>query len=165
MFRGTQTGSVDSKWRLKLPALVRTQMESKYGSLDVFITSFNGREARVYPLREWEALERMLSERSGVGNDLDGQVKSNLLFLANHNGAEGSLDSQGRILIPGPLREGSGMRSEIESKNGGGLETTGEVFMQWDGKCLLVMGKAAYEDKVRAAQLTPDQMVYASNII
>jgi DNA-binding transcriptional regulator/RsmH inhibitor MraZ len=101
---------VDEKGRLKLPALVRQKLVETYRDANVFITSLNGEEVKVFPLREWETVENRLSQKSAEGNESDGEVKKKVLFQANHFGAEETLDNQGRILVPAVLREAAGMR-------------------------------------------------------
>ena len=129
MFRGVQTGRVDDKHRLKFPALARKKLEAAYSSSDVFITSLDGKDVKVFPTREWEAVEQSLSDKTEHGKQ-----KNDLLFLANHFGADESLDNQGRILVPGTLREGSGMR--------------GEVKMVWQSNHILVLSAERYQEKL-----------------
>ena len=133
MFRGVQNGRVDDKSRLKFPALAKKRIEELYQSSDVFITSLNGKDVKIYPLKEWEAVESRLSDKSE-----NGKQKNDLLFLANHFGADESLDNQGRILVPGTLREGSGMR--------------GEVRMVWQSNHILVLSAERYQEKLAQTQ-------------
>jgi len=139
MFRGVQTASVDAKYRLKFPALARKRLDEEYSSSDVFITSLNGKDVKIFPLKEWETVESRLSEKSDHGKQ-----KNDLLFLANHFGADESLDNQGRILVPGTLREGSGMR--------------GEVKMVWQSNHILVLSAERYQEKL-AQTTTVDESV------
>jgi Uncharacterized protein conserved in bacteria len=66
MFRGVQEGSVDAKFRLKFPALVRKRLLERYETGDLFITSLDRRDIKIYPLAEWERVEARLSDRSGA---------------------------------------------------------------------------------------------------
>jgi MraZ protein len=150
MFRGIQTGRVDDKGRLKLPALVRQRLEERYRDADVFITSLDGVGAKVFPLREWEAIEARLSEKSPEGKESDGAVKDKILFQANRFGAEETLDNQGRILVPAVLREAAGMR--------------GEVKILWQSNHLLVMNAARFEEATEANRLTAADKRYAANL-
>ncbi len=150
MFRGVQSGSVDDKYRLKLPAAVRNTLLTQYESADCFVTSLDGREVRVYPIREWESVERKLSAPAESGDPQDGTKRKKILLRANHFGADGSLDNQGRILIPGSLREDSGVR--------------GEVFLQWSRNHIVVLGADLYRQRLAQAELDHDDLAFADNL-
>lgn len=150
MFRGTQTGRVDDKGRLKLPALVRSCLEEEYREPKVFITSLDGEEVKVFPLREWESVETRLSEKSSAGNESDGEIKQKILFQANRFGAEETLDNQGRILVPAVLREAAGMR--------------GEVKILWQSNHLFVVNAERFEAAADANTLTANDKRYAANL-
>ena len=150
MFRGIQTGRVDEKGRLKLPALVRQKLEEQYRDATIFITSLDGARAKLFPLREWETVEARLSEKSPEGKESDGVVKDKILFQANRFGAEETLDNQGRILVPAVLREAAGMR--------------GEVKILWQSNHLLVVNAARFGEAAEANQLTAIDKRYAANL-
>ena len=150
MFRGTLTGRVDDKGRLKLPALVRSRLEEEYREPTVFVTSLDGEEVKVFPLREWETVETRLSEKSSEGNESDGEIKQKILFQANRYGAEETLDNQGRILVPAVLREAAGMR--------------GEVKILWQSNHLLVVNAARFDEAAEANRLTAIDRRYAANL-
>lgn len=150
MFRGTQTGRVDDKGRLKLPALVRSRMVEEYREPKVFITSLDGEEVKVFPLREWEAVETSLSNKSPDGNEADGEIKQKILFQVNRFGAEETLDKQGRILVPAVLREAAGMR--------------GEVKILWQSNHLFVVSAARFEEAAEENRLTAIDKRYAANL-
>jgi MraZ protein len=150
MFRGTQTGRVDDKGRLKLPALVRSRMDEEYGEPKVFITSTDGEDVKVFPLREWITVEARLSEKSPAGNEADGEIKQKILFQANRFGADETLDNQGRILVPAVLREAAGMR--------------GEVKIMWRLNHLLVVSAAHFDETAEANRLTAADKRYAANL-
>ena len=148
MFRGAHTGSVDDKFRLKMPALVRSALLAKYENPGVFVTSLTGKDVRVYPVSEWEAVERRLSQPSETGAPMDGELKTKILLQANHHGADGALDNQGRILIPASLREEAGMR--------------GEVHLQWSRNHILVLSADAYRTRL-GGKLTKEEIAFAAN--
>ena len=101
MFRGAQTGNVDAKGRLKPSATVQRALTETYESGDVFITSLDGVAVKIFPIKEWEAVEARLADKSPDGNkELNGAVKNKFLFQANRYGAENTLDNQGRFLVP-----------------------------------------------------------------
>ena len=92
------TSRVDDKGRLKLPEDIRRYL-TETGAEQVFITSFDGRTARIYPIRVWEEAEELL-EQPGP-NATEGRQ---LLFQAQRYGGDAGMDSQGRLLMPTTLR-------------------------------------------------------------
>ena len=60
MFRGTHTTRLDEKGRLKVPADFKRQIDENYGA-QFYITSRTGTVAEVYPMQEWEEIERKLA--------------------------------------------------------------------------------------------------------
>lgn len=150
LFRGLQTGRVDDKGRLKLPALVRQRLEEIYRDSSIYITSLDGESVKAFPLREWEAVEAKLSEKSPEGNESDGEIKQKILFQTNKYGAEESLDSQGRILVPAVLREAAGMR--------------GEVKILWQSNHMLVLNAQKFSEVDEANRLGTDEKRYAANL-
>ncbi len=150
MFRGAHQGSVDDKFRLKMPAIVRSALLAKYENPAVFITSLSGKDVRIYPVSEWEAVERRLSQPNENAAPMDGELKTKILLQANHHGADGALDNQGRILIPASLREEAGMR--------------GEVHMQWSKNHILVLSAEAYRTRLAGAALSEEEIARAANL-
>ncbi len=150
MFRGLQTGRVDEKHRLKFPALVRKGLLDKYKSPNVFITSLDEADVKIFPIHEWEVLERRLSEKSPNADDQDGERRNKILFQANHFGAEQSLDAQGRILIPGVLREILGVRSE--------------TCLLWQSNHILAVSAERYKQKAAETKLDAADKKFAQNL-
>ena len=112
--------------------------------------TYDGKEIKIYPISEWERVERTLADKTADGNSLDGKRKNKILFLANHFGAEQSLDNQGRILVPVPLREGSGAGCEIK--------------MVWQSNHLLAMSEENYDKKMTQNMLDDEELSYAENL-
>jgi MraZ protein len=151
LFRGLQTGRVDEKGRLKFSALVKQQIESQYEESRLFITSLDGEQVKIFPIKEWEAVEARLSQKSTEGKEVvDGEVKDKILFHANRYGAEESLDNQGRILVPAVLRETAGMR--------------GEVKMTWQSNHILVLSAKKFEETAVEKRLTSEDLKHAANL-
>jgi len=96
--RGTLSGRVDEKGRLKLPAAV-AQYFGALGEQKVFVTTLNTSTALIYPISVWRETERMLQE---PGDDAD--LRSDVAFVANHYGEDMEVDAQGRVLLPTTLR-------------------------------------------------------------
>jgi MraZ protein len=151
MFRGTQKGSVDSKGRLKLPVIAKRRLLDRYGEMDIFVTSLDGVMARIYPIREWEKVEAVLSQRSsGPDQAGDGRRKKKLMFVANDFGSEERVDRQGRLLVPARLRDTSDLK--------------GAVKIQWQSSHMLVMSEAKYNTEVEANKLTAADFDFAADL-
>jgi MraZ protein len=97
--RGTLSGRVDEKGRLKLPAAIVRYLDG-LGERQVFITTLNTSTALIYPISAWLETERKLQE---PGEDAD--VRADVAFIANHYGEDVEIDGQGRVLIPTTLRQ------------------------------------------------------------
>ena len=149
LFRGTQKGSVDQKWRLKLPAFVKRRLEDQYRTMDVFVTSLDGVRARVYPISNWEKVEAVLSEPS-AGRPGDGARKRKLLKTANHYGSEEKVDRQGRLMIP------AAMRTQMDLQ--------GPVKIQWQTGHMEVMADKVYAADVEANMPTEDDLEFAADL-
>ena len=151
MFRGTQKGSVDAKGRLRLPVIAKRRLMERYGAMEVFVTSLDGTAAKVYPIREWEQVEAAISRRaSEPGQPGRARTKRSLLFMANHFGAEDTVDRQGRLLIPSRLREDSDLK--------------GAVKIQWQSNHMLVMSEAVYSAEVERNKPTADDLELAADL-
>jgi MraZ protein len=96
--RGTLSGRVDEKGRLKLPAAMAQYLEA-IGERKVFVTTLNLQTALIYPISVWRETEKMLQE---AGEDAD--VRADVAFVANHYGEDVEMDAQGRVLMPTTLR-------------------------------------------------------------
>ena len=60
MFRGTHLTRLDEKGRLKMPAEFKREIDENY-SAQFYITSWDGKSAKVYPMQAWEEIERKLA--------------------------------------------------------------------------------------------------------
>jgi MraZ protein len=107
MLRGNYLATVDEKGRVKIPADFLGELR-KAGS-KFYVTSANGDHARVYPMKEWEAIERKLAKLSSYD-----PRKRKFLEHANYFGQVVEVDGQGRILIPPVLRESADMKGEVD---------------------------------------------------
>jgi len=106
-FRGSAPARVDEKGRLKVPTLFRQQIEEGFGP-DLFVTSLHGHEILLYPLSIWRALEEKLATLPAIH-----RAKSKFLQRVNYFGQNGSLDAQGRVLIPQILRDAAKLPPDV----------------------------------------------------
>ncbi|RMH18920.1 MAG: division/cell wall cluster transcriptional repressor MraZ [Acidobacteria bacterium] len=107
MFRGSATAKIDAKGRLKVPTDFRRLLEERYGP-EVFITSVLGESALFYPLPAWQEIEERLAKVPSSD-----RTKLRFLERVNYFGQQLQLDSQGRVLMPQPLRDRAGIVGEV----------------------------------------------------
>ena len=107
MLRGRHTATVDVKGRLKIPAGFKSLLDEKYGP-DFYITSLDGRCARIYPFPEWRKIEDKLAALPSMNSS-----KGKFLDRANYWGQTARMDGQARVLIPSQLRESAELRGEV----------------------------------------------------
>ncbi|MGH9465756.1 MAG: division/cell wall cluster transcriptional repressor MraZ [Terriglobales bacterium] len=108
MLRGNYPARVDEKGRLKLPTEYRAQLEETNAEHRFYITSFDGMQARVYPMPVWEAIEQKLAALPSMH-----PTKQKLLSRTNYYGQVVEMDAQGRLLIPPVLREAADMHGDV----------------------------------------------------
>lgn len=104
---GHSPAKVDQKGRIKVPTAFRSIIEDRFGS-ECFITSFEGERALVYPLQVWREFNSRLSRVPSTST-----AKRKLMERANYFGQLGSIDAQGRLLIPQILRQEAGLEGEV----------------------------------------------------
>lgn len=110
MFRGINPISLDNKGRMAMPAKYRERLrESCAGQLIVTIDPIEcGDCLLIYPLNEWEEIERKLVRLSSTNKQA-----RNLKRLLVGYAEECEMDAQGRILLPAPLRESAGLDKRV----------------------------------------------------
>jgi MraZ protein len=106
-FRGSAPARLDEKGRLKVPNLFRQQIEEAFGP-DLFVTSLHGKNVLLYPMPIWQALEEKLASLPAIH-----RAKSKFLERVNYYGQNGSLDGQGRVLIPQILRDAARLPADV----------------------------------------------------
>lgn len=144
-FRGSAPATVDEKGRLKIPNVFRRQIEEAFGG-DLFVTSIHGKEARVYPLSVWQAIEERLAAAPAVHRS-----KMKFLERVNYFGQEAKLDGQGRALLPAILRETSGL--------------AGDVVVTGNIDHLVVTGRAATRERLSAEDFTVEDYDELSKLL
>lgn len=108
MFRGINTINLDAKGRLAMPSKYREQLlEHCSGRLVVTIDT-NHRCLLLYPLAEWEQIERQIESLSSF-DAMSQRVKHLLIGHAN----DLEMDGSGRILLPQELRQYAGLEKHI----------------------------------------------------
>lgn len=100
MFRGVQHINMDSKGRLAMPAKQREVLLSKFGGQIVATIDTQTNCLLIYPLPTWEVLEKQIAELPALD-----PVARRFQRLMIGYASDLELDSNGRILLPAPLRE------------------------------------------------------------
>ena len=98
---------MDEKGRLKVPADFKRLVDEKYGA-QFYITSEDGKVAKIYPMEEWQRIEDKLSKLSNFN-----PAKRNYLTRTNYYGQVVEMDAQGRLLLPQLLRESADLKGEV----------------------------------------------------
>lgn len=108
MFRGINTVNLDAKGRLAMPARYREQLNEGCGGRLVVTIDTNHRCLLLYPLQEWEQIERQIESLSSF-DPMSQRVKHLLIGHAN----DLEMDGNGRILLPQELRLYAGLEKHI----------------------------------------------------
>lgn len=107
MLRGNYITRIDDKGRIKLPAPFRRYLAEHY-DVECYITSLTGEYARIYPMKEWLAIETRLAQLPSMDT-----AKRRFLDRTNYYGQIQEIDSQARLLIHPLLRKSAEMLGEV----------------------------------------------------
>lgn len=108
MFRGVQHINMDAKGRLAMPAKQREVLLSKFEGQMVATIDTQTKCLLIYPLPTWEALEQQIVEFP----PLNRAVRRFQRLLIGY-ASDLELDSNGRVLLPAPLREYAGLEKKL----------------------------------------------------
>lgn len=100
MFRGVNNINMDAKGRVALPTRFRELVHNSCSGHLVVTIDMEQKCLSIYPLPEWEHLERQISDLPSL-NPL--ALKMKRLLIGHATDVE--MDSSDRILIPPPLRQ------------------------------------------------------------
>ena len=121
MFRGVNTLNLDAKGRLGIPTRYR-EVLTRLGDGHMVVTiNYSERCLWLYPLTEWEDIERKLVALPS----LDPAAQRLKRILIGH-ASDCDLDASGRVLLPGPLREFAELSKRVI------LIGQGNKFEIWD---------------------------------
>lgn len=148
--RGNSPATVDEKGRLKLPSSFKAELETfaqgeEGGALRHYLTSLDGRSARLYPMPVWESIEARLSALPSTS-----PAKRKFLETTAYFGSEVEPDSQGRFVIPPILREAAQLMGEVA------------VLGQMDH--LALWNKAGFERRLAAEPLGADDLAQLADL-
>lgn len=107
MFRGVATLNLDSKGRLAVPSRYRDALTG-HGGGRVVVTADPSQCLLLFPLPEWEPIEKKLNSLSSFNP----QTRS-LQRLLVGNAADLEMDGAGRILLPAMLRQFAALEKSV----------------------------------------------------
>ena len=148
--RGNSPATVDDKGRLKLPTTFKADLETFAageggGESRHYLTSLDGKGARLYPLPVWEAIEARLAGVPGTN-----PAKRRFLEVTAYYGSIVEPDAQGRFVIPPILREAALL--------------TGEVAILGQMDHLALWNRAGFERRLAAEPLTTEDLAALSEL-
>jgi len=108
MFRGASAVNLDAKGRLAIPTRYRAELLEQNQGQMVCTVDIRQPCLLLYPLQEWEIIEQKLLELSNFD-----PVQRSLQRVMLGYATECELDSAGRILISGPLRQHAKLEKSI----------------------------------------------------
>jgi len=121
VFRGSSISTVEESGRFKVPGIFHKLIEAKLGAeAEFFITSMDGKRARLYPIKEWEAKEAILSTLPESDPD-----REFFQDMTSFYGAPAAMDKAGRLQIPPVLRVKANLKGEVVVLGKAGKEQPG----------------------------------------
>lgn len=106
-FRGLFEHTIDGKGRTSVPARFREVLTANYGERLIVTTAFD-RCLHALPLKNWEALEAKLGQRSPQEPGVKQIYRT---YVAN--ATEVDVDKLGRILLTPNLRSWAGLEKDV----------------------------------------------------
>lgn len=128
--RGIQSGRCDDKGRLKLSVEVEKFLKGQ----ELFVTSWDGRIGRIYPLPLWQTQEQILSD-----DKENPEWADDMMLTADKYGGAAEVDGQGRVMMPTTLRRKMGIENQ-------------PVKLRHFGGVILVYSESAFEEDDQRAQ-------------
>lgn len=135
-----ESASVDDKGRLKLIGEFLGYFKAA-GVTTVFITTFDLRVARVYPMSLWQRNEALFENAGELS-----AAAERLAFVARVHGGRAEIDNSGRVLLPAKLREALGLERQ-------------QVWLEMHNGRINVMTRKVYDERMQLslATMTEDQ--------
>lgn len=147
MFRGVQHINMDAKGRLAIPARQREPLHAICSGHVVITIDTQFTCLAIYPLPEWERIEREIQELPALKPAVK---RFQRLVLGYATDIE--LDGSGRLLLPQPLRDYAGLDKKLV------LVGQGNKFELWSEEKWLAETDQALQDSGPEAEL-PEELV------
>ena len=107
MFKGRSNLSIDSKGRTSMPQRYRGVFCANK-KCKLVVTADKDKCLLIFTLKNWENIEKQLSNLPSYNDE----ARFIQRLLIGH-ATESEIDSQGRFLIPNPLREYAGIQKKV----------------------------------------------------
>ena len=120
VFRGATKVNLDAKGRMAIPTRYRERLGSRCGG-EIVVTVDRDHCLLIYPLPDWEELERKLVRLPSMN-----KVARNIVRIMVGYATEVDMDSNGRILVSRELRDFAGLDKAAM------LIGQGNKFELWD---------------------------------
>lgn len=147
MFRGINSVNLDPKGRMAIPVRYRQQLEEEAQGQVVATIDTDVRCLLLYPLHEWEVIERRIEALPSFNRNAR-RIQRLLLGHAT----EMELDSQGRILLPPLLREYAALDKKII------LVGQGKKFEIWADELWHTSRESWLEEKFEGEEGLPNEL-------
>lgn len=147
MFRGVQHINMDAKGRMAMPARQREPLLSECGGQIVVTIDTQSACLAIYPLPEWERIERDIQ---GLPALKPAVKRFQRLMLGYATDLE--LDGNGRMLLPQPLREYARLEKKVV------LVGQGNKLELWSESLWLAERDQALQDSGLEAELPEELM-------
>ncbi|MCF6337323.1 MAG: division/cell wall cluster transcriptional repressor MraZ [Gammaproteobacteria bacterium] len=108
MFRGVNALNLDAKGRVAMPTRHRQRLSDTCDGQMVITVDNSDRCLLLYPLQEWEVVERKLQKLPSFNR----QARRLQRMLIGH-ATEVEMDGTGRLLVPPPLREFADLEKRV----------------------------------------------------
>lgn len=108
MFRGVNALNLDAKGRMAMPTRYRQRLSEMCDGQMVITVDNSDRCLLLYPLQEWEEVERKLQKLPSFNK----QARRLQRLLIGH-ATEVEMDGAGRLLLPPPLRDFASLEKRI----------------------------------------------------
>lgn len=108
MFRGASAINLDSKGRIAIPQRYRAEIVDKSQGLCICTVDIRQPCLLLYPLHEWKVIEEKLLTLSNID-----PIQRSLQRIILGYATECELDSAGRVLLTGPLRQHAKLEKNI----------------------------------------------------
>ena len=120
VFRGATKVTLDAKGRMAIPTRYRERLVSRCAG-EIVITVDKDHCLLIYPMQDWEELERKLVRLPSMN-----KVARNIVRIMVGYATEVEMDNNGRILVSHELREFAGLEKNAM------LVGQGNKFELWD---------------------------------
>ena len=107
IFQGEYFNTIDAKGRASIPVAFRERLKSFCNDEQLVVTKNRERGLTAYPRSAWEQSLKQIQEMPAS------QKKTDLMRAIVVPAKELGFDAQGRIPLPGPLREFAGLEKDV----------------------------------------------------